>query len=305
MLYLFDFFDPQSWAAAFSTRLLDQLSTLLRSAIREATKPAIDFLDRYLTSTTDILDSGGKFTDSAVIAHFLPYTTAAADSGLVLVATWGCYHLMFAHSTRGLYSLHVLLPRLLLGIGLIHFSKLGIQQVIEFNNALCATVMAATPHPVLTEDSFAGLVNAPFVQATTLALLGCGYLVLMAAYVARYALLTVLVIVAPLAALVFILPDTHHYARRWGSLFVSALFMQPLQLLLLGVGMFFVNQHALGNLGLEDAFALASLWLCFKVPGALHDTSTIAGRAFTQAKHLAHAVTHEPVRGFRAAEEEG
>jgi TrbL/VirB6 plasmid conjugal transfer protein len=289
--YLFDFFDPNSWAAAFSTRLLDQLGTLVRSGIAEAVKPAVEFLQQYLLSTTDILAGGDKFTDAAAVRHFVPYSTAAADAGLVLVATWGCYHLMFAHSSRGLYSLHVLLPRLLLGIALIHLALPAMQQVIDFNNALCRTVVGATP-PVVPPKTFADLGAAPILKAVTLALLGLGYLILALAYVVRFALLTVLAITAPLAALLFILPDTHHYARKWGALFVSALFMQPLQLLLLAVGMFFETENHLSSL--ENVFALATLWLSFKVPGALHDTSSIAGHAITHAKHLAHMALKQP-----------
>lgn len=300
MPYLFDFFDPQSWAAAFSTRLLDQLAVLLKAGIKEATLPAVDFLQHYLLGTSDILSGGGDFTNSAVLQRFLPLSIAAADAGLVLVAIWGCYHLMFAHSTRGLYSLHVLLPRLLLGIALIHFAKLGLQQVIDFNNDLCQTIVGATP-PVQPPKTFADLGAAPILKAITLALLGCGYLILAAAYIVRYALLTALAATAPLAALLFILPDTHHYARKWGALFMSALFMQPLQLLLLAIGMSFERQNTIA--GLENVFALATLWLAFKVPGALHDTSTIAGHAITHAKHFAHLAFKEPVHHARAAEE--
>lgn len=296
MSFLFDFFDPQSWAAAFSTRLLDQLATLIKTGIAQAVKPGITFLDGYLLSTTDVLD-GGAFTGSTVIKHFLPYTTAAADAGLVLVATWGCYHLMFAHSTRGLYSLHVLLPRLLLGIAMINLASVGLQQVIDFNNDLCRTIVQLTAKGEIIRpaDAWVELATAPILKAVTLSILALGYLVLAVAYVIRYSLLSVLVITAPLAALLFILPDTHHYARKWGSLFISALFMQPLQLLLLAIGMEFEEQVHLLSFGIEDVFALATLWLAFKVPGALHDTSYIAGRAMTQAKHLAHEALKPPV----------
>jgi hypothetical protein len=125
-----------------------------------------------------------------------------------------------------------------------------------------------------------------------LLILLAGYGVLALAYVVRYALLVLLAITAPIAALLFVLPETHHYARKWGSLFVSSLFMQPLQLLILAVALRLETSAATGPV--QHLYPLAALWLCFKVPGTLHVTSTIASQAITKAKHYAHVATHPP-----------
>ena len=123
------------------------------------------------------------------------------------------------------------------------------------------------------------------------AVLFAGYAVLAIAYALRYSLLIVLAITAPLAALLFVLPDTHHYARKWGSLFVTTLLMQPLQLLILQVGLQLDLGTAAWNPG-RHLFALATLLLAFKVPGALHATSTVGTHAISTVKHYAHLVTH-------------
>jgi hypothetical protein len=85
-----------------------------------------------------------------------------------------------------------------------------------------------------------------------------------------------------------VLPETHHYTRLWASLFVSTLLMQPLQLLILAIG-FGLDRY--GHLPVRHLFALASVYIVFKVPGALHTTSLVAGRASSLAKReVTHAI---------------
>ena len=129
------------------------------------------------------------------------------------------------------------------------------------------------------------------MRTIVMAALVAGSGVLAVAYALRYSLLSVLAITAPLAALLFVLPDTHHYAKKWGSLFVSTLLMQPLQLLILQVGLQLDLGTASWNPG-RHLFALATLLLAFKVPGALHATSSVGTHAMTTVKHYAHMVTH-------------
>ena len=88
------------------------------------------------------------------------------------------------------------------------------------------------------------------------------------------------------------MPETHQYAKEWGSLFVSALLMQPLQLLVLAVG-FALDGYSM--LPVRHLFALAAVFITFKVPGALHSASLAgskaAGFARRQIMHAAHATT--------------
>src|SRR5207249_11488005 len=54
-------------------------------------------------------------------------------------------------------------------------------------------------------------------EVITTALLAGGYGVLALAYLVRYAVLIVLAVTAPLAALFFMLPETNHLAKMWRS----------------------------------------------------------------------------------------
>src|ERR1019366_9744892 len=59
--------------------------------------------------------------------------------------------------------------------------------------------------------------------------------ILVISYVIRTAMLDILVVLAPLAALCSVLPDTRRYASTWIRLFMVAVFMQAVQLIILRV----------------------------------------------------------------------
>jgi len=263
----------------------------IREAIRADGADVGALISRFILSTTDVL-AGGRFTESEAIRHFEPAALAVADAALVAIVVWASYHVMFAHGMRSLYTVRLLLPRALLAILLAHFAMPLMQGGIDLNNALCDVVVGIgtgfNPAAALTVTD---LGTGPTLGLFVTAVLFCGYGVFAVAYVVRYSLLIVLAITAPLAAILFVLPDTHHYARRWGSLFVSTLLMQPLQLLILEVGLQLESGGIRVN-PLRHFFALASLLIAFKVPGALHATSTAGTHALSLAKHYAHVFTH-------------
>ncbi len=250
-------------------------------------------LTGFLLSTTDVLGGGRPFTQSAAIARFQPTAVAIADAALIAAVVWGSYHIMFARGVRSLYTVRILLPRLLLGLLLANFSLPLLQGAVDVNNALDAAVLSTGTgfDPASLLNGSRDLGSGPALSIIVTAALFCGYGVLGIAYTVRYSMLIVLAIVAPLAALVSVLPDTHHYARKWGALFVSTLLMQPLQLLILQVGLQLEVASSPVN-PLRHVFALATLLIAFKVPGALHSTSTAGTHALSTIKHYAHLAAH-------------
>lgn len=274
------FTDPGQW-----------LQELLVSAIRNFAGQVVGVVRGYLLSTTDVFH-GGPFTDGEAIARYQPPVIVVADAALAAVVIWGSYHIMFGHGIRTLYSVRILLPRLLLALVAANFSKLLFQSAVDVNNALCTVVIQTgvgfDPNALF---EIRDLGTGPALSLFVVAALFAGYGVLAVAYALRYALLVVLAITAPLAALLFVLPDTHHYSRKWGTLFVTTLLMQPLQLLILQVGLDLDLASPASNPA-RHLFALATLLLAFKVPGALHATSTAGTHAISVVKHYAHLVTH-------------
>jgi hypothetical protein len=265
---------------------------LVTAAIQGSAGDVASVVTHFVFSTTDVLEGGRPFTEGSIIARFQPSAVVLADAALAAAVVWGSYHIMFGHGARSLYSVRILLPRVLLAVVLANFSLPLLQAAIDLNNALCSAVLGiGVSLDPSTFTAIRDLGSGPALSLFVVAALFAGYAVLAIAYALRYSLLIVLAITAPLAALLFVLPDTHHYSRKWGSLFVSTLLMQPLQLLILQVGLQLDLGSAPWNPG-RHLFALATLLLAFKVPGALHATSTVGTHALSTLKHYAHLVTH-------------
>lgn len=269
----------------------------VESAIPVLVQPLQSFFDGYLFSTKDSI-GGGDFTHSPAITRLEPYIAGIADAGLGAALVWGCYHMMWSHSVRNLYTVRHLLPRALLASLLINFALPLFQALVDFENVLCRGIREIPLGFSWTGNLWA-LVQSndpggvPVLTLLTMAALLAGYAVLACAYAIRYALLILLAVTAPLAALLFILPDTHHWAREWGSLLISTLLMQPLQLLILAVGFQLENDVArTSQAPIRHLFALGCLLIAFKVPGALHTTSQVGTRAMAGAKHYAQLALH-------------
>lgn len=245
----------------------------------------------FILRTTDF-ETGRDFTTNVTIQRFEPTVQLVADSALVLVAIWASYRIMWGHGARTQFSARVLLPRLFMSAILINFSLPLFQLVVQASNAACDVIQSFGTIPDWTTwwrnfelDQASGT-----WQVITTAALVVGYDVLGVAYVIRYTVLIVLAITAPLAALLFTLPETHHMAKLWSSIFISNLLMQPAQLFILGIGFALENG---GHSPLHHLFALAALLVVFKVPGALGGAE--------QAAHRLEAIVHAGLKGLEHA----
>lgn len=249
-------------------------------------------LHAFIFRTANPAVPGAAFTSVGPIQAFTPLVQIASDGALTAVITYGSYRIMWGRTTaRSQLVLRVLLPRVLLAALLINFAVPLVQAAVDASNALSDSVGLATHHQIVADfRDFSGDAGFAGFQGITMLVLFASYAVLAFAYVIRFALLVVLTILAPAAALLFVMPETHHYAKEWGSLFISALLMQPLQLLVLAVG-FALDSYSM--LPVRHLFALAAVFITFKVPGALHSASLAgskaAGMARRQITHAAHA----------------
>ncbi len=238
-------------------------------------------------------DRAAPFTTDPTVARFEPLVQAAADAALVLVAIWAFYRVMWGHGIFTQFTARIMLPRIVLAALLINLSTRLVQGAIDFENAICMSVERLAGSTL----DFGRMVGVwgndlapgpPLGPAVVLVLLG-GFVLLAISYAVRYALLVLLAILAPLAALTMVLPETHHYAREWASLFVSTLLMQPMQLLILTIGL---DLELSTPSPIRHGFALAALWMCFKVPGALHSASTVGSHAGSFARRHALKLAH-------------
>jgi hypothetical protein len=247
-------------------------------------------LRAFVFETGDPFDPGHDFIQSPPIREFMPLTQTAADAGLTAAVTWGFFRIMWGRSTkRNQHTLRVMLPRATLAALLINFSPVLIQSAIEACNALTQAVLSASAgdHLRVLQVWFSDTAALGLQMLALLALFG-SYALLGVVYIVRFSLLVILTILAPIAALLFVLPETHRYAREWGNLFVVTLLMQPLQLLVLQIGFSLdASFERLSVYPVRHLFALAAVFIAFKVPGALNASNRVGTRGYSYTKREA------------------
>jgi hypothetical protein len=201
---------------------------------------------------------------------------------------------------RSKYDLKVILPRVLLAVVLAHGSLLFMQMTVDLNNALDRVALAlggplnsdTLPwSPSMSPDTIARLVGGQdLFEAVLIVALVVAMAILVLAYVVRAALLNVLIVTAPLAALLSIVPDTRTHARTWPRLFFGTVFMQAVQLIILRVAVT-TEFNSQGGL-ITTVYALATLWLLLKVPGAMSTSTHLETKAHTMLHSLERSAKH-------------
>jgi hypothetical protein len=244
----------------------------------------------FVLSTTDF-ETGGDFIGAATIQRFEPKVQLVANAGLVLVVMWAAFRIMWGHGLFTQYTARILLPRLVMAAVLINFALPLFQMCVAATNAMCLSLQSFNVHDDLAtfRANFASDPNAGTWEVITTGGLALGYGALAIAYLVRYAILIVLAITAPIAGLVFMLPETHHLAKMWAAHFATNLFMQPAQLFVLAIG--FALEHD-GISPLHHLFALASLLIAFKVPGAMGGAEKAAHMLESKLHMAFHQLTH-------------
>ena len=263
-------------------------AVLLKDSLGLLLKVWFDFVLR----TTD-LDTTRDFTQNVTIQQFEPTVQVIADSLLVLAAIWASYRIMWGHGARSQFTARVMLPRLFMGAVLINFSLPMFQAVVVASNTLCDVIQGygTIPDWHVWWTTFTLNPNDGLWQVATTAVLVLGYDILAIAYLIRYTVLIFLAITAPLAGLMFVLPETNHLAKTWRKLFITNLFMQPVQLFVLAIG--FALESG-GQTPVRHLFALASLLVVFKVPGAMGGAEKAAHKlesmVHSSLTHVEHAI---------------
>ena len=86
------------------------------------------------------------------------------------------------------------------------------------------------------------------------------------------------------------MPDTRSHARTWLRLFFGTVFMQAVQLIILRVAVT-TEFDSSGGL-ITTIYALATLWLLLKVPGAMNTSAHLESKAHTMLHTLERSAKH-------------
>ena len=284
--------DPAAWIGKAVTSLLGHLVDSARTDIDSV-------LNRYLFQTVDTAVPGMRPITSNLTLQRLNFGLVLTTDALVgAVIALSSLRSIFDRTMRSHYTLKIVIPKLMVAIALSHASMMLAQLLIDLNNALGSVAMNLG-NPVTTDTvPWSAPIAAPAVarlaatqdlfHALFAIVLVVAVLLLALAYVVRSALLGVLLVCAPLAALCMVLPETRGYGRTWLRLFLVTVFMQAVQLIVLRVAVATGLDHDGGLV--ETLYGMATLFLMLKVPGALNTASHFETKANTLGHHVGHAV---------------
>jgi hypothetical protein len=158
-------------------------------------------------------------------------------------------------------------PRLVLGVILVNTANWWTRLAIDVNNAACSA-FGAGPPPTLDDAFWRASFPTNLIVGLIYVVMG---LLLVLQQLMRLALVDVLVVLAPLAALCWILPQTRGWGRLWGSLFVGTVFAQCVQVLALRLGFnLATSMPPFSGAGLvQPLLGIAVLGLVLKIPGLM------------------------------------
>src|SRR5260370_13942030 len=221
--------DPGKWA-----------TTMFNSALvavgQKTTSDVVGFMGWLLGAGNLISQTPpGLSYENAAVKALWETMLKVANGGVGVVTLWGGVNLMIHPHIRAPYHGALeLVPRVLLSAILINTSLGWGHFVIDLNNLLCqalgSTVMPAWDSVL---QPGAGEVLMNLIAMAIYLMMG---LLLLGQMLMRLALVDALLVIAPLALLCWVLPQTYSWARLWFSTFFGTVFVQSIQVLVLQLG---------------------------------------------------------------------
>ncbi len=258
--------NPATWLQQTVTSILTDFLSGLANDFGEAIVGFINQVN-FLTRTPENLSYNND-----LVKQYATATQVLADGLLAVVVLIGGYNVMLRPYLSATYAgaLEVL-PRLVLGAILVNTAAWWCRLAIDVNNAACgvfgapniADTVSIILRVTLDPTHLSGLLM--LLVATIMAIL------LLIQQLMRLALVDVLLILAPLAAVLWILPQSQAWGRLWGRLFVATVFAQSVQVLTLRLGFNLTNglpPLSVGGL-LQPLLGIAVLALVLKIPGLM------------------------------------
>jgi len=259
--------DPTKWAGDILNALLTTIGKALLEAIRGFVDWATGVDDSSLNFVTRTPAEGTY--ESPTVHSLWDFSRALVNLALAAIVMWGGFNIMVKEHIRSPYhEVMELLPRLILAALAANLTLEFAKGLIDANNAISAGV---------------GQVGLPgYDQATpnqegmalifTALAYGIVAVLLVLQMLMRLALIDMLIVLAPIAALLWVLPQTQSWAHWWADLFPITVFQQAIQLMVLRLGsalMVELTPGSLSNALLTLLLGIAVCWLTLKVPSIL------------------------------------
>ena len=217
--------------------LTRMFNAALVSLGKQTTSDAVDFMSWLLGSGNLISQTpAGLSYDNEAVKGLSGTMRAAANAGLAVVTAWAGVNLMMNPHIRAPYHGALeLLPRVLLSGIMVNTSLDWGRFVVELNNALCK-VIGAPSIPAWGSALLLPAGGKELMNLIAMAIYLLMGLLLLGQMLMRLALVDALLVIAPLALLCWVLPQTYGWARLWFSTFFGTVFVQSIQVLVLRLG---------------------------------------------------------------------
>ncbi|MDQ6671148.1 MAG: hypothetical protein M3069_10420 [Chloroflexota bacterium] len=247
--------NPGEWASTMFNAALVGLG-------QKTIGDAVGFMGWLLGSGNVISQTPpGLSYNSEVVNRLWGTTRFVANAGLAVATVWGGVNLMLSPHLRVPYHGALeLVPRVLLSGILINTSLHWGHFVIDLNNALSQMLGSSSmPAWEVALRPAGGPVLLDLIAMAIYLVMG---LLLLGQMLMRLALVDALLVIAPLALLCWVLPQTFGWARMWFSTFFATVFVQSIQVLVLQLGTELIQQlpALLPSIG-SDPIGNGRVWL--------------------------------------------
>jgi hypothetical protein len=243
------------------------VSDFLSTLVRDFGKAIVTFINdvNFLTRTPENLSYNQE-----LVKQFSTATQVLADGLLAVVVLVGGYNILLRPYLGATYAgAKEFLPRLVLGGILINTAAWWCRLAIDANNAACAAF--GTPSVGEVVSALINVAGAPAAALLLVLVAVVMVLLLVIQQLMRLGLVDVLLVLAPLAAVLWVLPQTQAWGRRWGALFIGTVFAQAIQVLTLRLGFSLASGlPPLSAAGLlQPLLGIAVVALTLKIPGLM------------------------------------
>ncbi len=248
------------------------LDDWFRSVVTDALNPVLDVMGHTLLATPNV-------TDQSRVGALWRMTAGIADACLVLFVLIGGAIVMGHETVQTRTAAKDVLPRIVVAAIAINaslsLSGLAISTADAFSRALLGQGVDPTQaSTVLRQVVLGSLAGGGIFLVLLGAVVAVLAVVLLATYVIRLALVTLLVVAAPLALVCHALPQTEGLARLWWRGFTGALMVQVAQsLVLISALRVFLASGGPANVGIASSGGLVDLlvsaclcWVLVKIP---------------------------------------
>jgi len=271
----FDNLDPRKWAGDILNAVLTTIGTALLEAIRGFVDWAMGFGDSSLNFVTRTPAQGTY--ESPTVRSLWDFSRALVNVALAVIVMWGGFNVMVKEHTRSPYHEAMeLLPRVILAALAANLTLEFARFLIDTNNAFSSAVgqvgLPGYDQATPTQEGIALIFTALAYGMVAILLV---FQMLM-----RLALIDMLIVLAPVMALLWVLPQTQSWSRWWADLFPITVFQQAIQMMVLRLGsalMVELTPGSLSNALLTLLLGIAVCWLTLKVPSILRSRMSAAG----------------------------